>query len=108
MSEPASGGGDPSGRPQSGDALVRVLEIVNKKGLHARAAAKFVQAAEQFDAQVQVASDGEPVDGTSILDLLMLGAATGTSITVTTTGPQAGEAMETLISLVESGFGEED
>jgi len=98
----------PSARPQGGEALVRVLEIVNKKGLHARAAAKFVQTAEKFDAQVQVSSDGEAIDGTSILDLLMLAAAPGTSITVTTKGPQADEAMEAIVTLVNSGFGEED
>jgi phosphocarrier protein len=98
MSETASGEG----------ALVRILEIVNKKGLHARAAAKFVQTAEKFDAQVQVSSDGEAIDGTSILDLLMLAAAPGTSITVAVSGAQAPEAMEAIVALVTSGFGEED
>jgi phosphocarrier protein len=98
MSEAASGDG----------ALVRILEIVNKKGLHARAAAKFVQTAEKFDAQVQVSSDGEAIDGTSILDLLMLAAAPGTSITVAVSGAQASEAMEAIVDLVKSGFGEED
>jgi phosphocarrier protein len=108
MSEPASGDGEASAHPRSDDTLVRVLEIVNKKGLHARAAAKFVQTAEKFNAQLQVASDGEAIDGTSILDLLMLAAAPGTSITVTAKGPQAGEAMEAIVALVNSGFGEED
>jgi phosphocarrier protein HPr len=106
----SQGPSDPS--PPDG-AIVRVLEIVNKKGLHARAAAKFVQTAEKFDAQVQVAKDGEHpdaemVDGTSILDLLMLSAAPGTSIRVEATGKQAAEAMDALTTLIATGFGEED
>jgi phosphocarrier protein len=106
MSEEPGSDGEPS--PQAGP-IVRVLEIVNKKGLHARAAAKFVQTVEKFDADVQVIKDdAEPVDGASILDLLMLSAAPGTSIRVQATGKQAGEVIEALTTLITSGFGEED
>ncbi|MEA2991633.1 MAG: phosphocarrier protein HPr [Alphaproteobacteria bacterium] len=109
MSDPASadGNGSPD-RSHRDAALVRVLEIVNKKGLHARAAAKFVQTVEKFDAQVQVVKDGEAVDGASILDLLMLAAGPGTSIRIETAGKQAAEAMDALETLITTGFGEED
>lgn len=106
MSQEPVSDGNPS--PQQG-TIVRTLEIVNKKGLHARAAAKFVQTVEKFDAEVQVVKDdAEPVDGASILDLLMLSAAPGTTIRVEATGKQAAEAMEALTTLITSGFGEED
>jgi phosphocarrier protein len=87
---------------------MRVLEIVNKKGLHARASAKFVQTVERFDAEVTVTRGSETVGGTSIMGLMMLSAATGTEITVSATGKQAAEAIEALVALVTSGFGEED
>jgi phosphocarrier protein HPr len=90
------------------DALVRVLEIVNKKGLHARASAKFVQAVERFDAIVRVTRGSESVGGTSIMGLMMLGAATGTNITVEATGAEAAAVIDALDKLVSSGFGEED
>jgi phosphocarrier protein len=107
MSE--DGGGDlgPDHSP-SQDAVVRVLEIVNKKGLHARASAKFVQTVERFDAQVRVTRGNETVGGTSIMGLMMLGAATGSSITVEATGHEAAAAVDALAKLVASGFGEED
>ena len=92
----------------SDDAVVRVLEIVNKKGLHARASAKFVQTAERFDAMVKVTSGGETVGGTSIMGLMMLAASTGTTITVEASGNEASAAIDALAGLVESGFGEED
>jgi phosphocarrier protein len=92
----------------SQDAVVRVLEIVNKKGLHARASAKFVQTVERFDAQVRVTRGNETVGGTSIMGLMMLGAATGSSITVEATGNEAAAAVDALAKLVASGFGEED
>jgi phosphocarrier protein len=88
-------------------ALVRVLKIVNKKGLHARPAAKFVQIVEQYDAQVRVTGKFEPVDGSSILDLLTLSAAPGTSITVEATGNEASAVLDALDKFVSSGFGEE-
>jgi phosphocarrier protein len=90
------------------DAVTRVLEIVNKKGLHARASAKFVQTVERFDANVRVSRGHESVGGTSIMGLMMLGAATGTSITVDATGPEASAVIDALDKLVSSGFGEED
>ena len=90
------------------DAVVRVLTIVNKKGLHARASAKFVQLVERFDAVVRVTRGHETVGGTSIMGLMMLGAATGTTIAVEATGAEAAAVVDALAKLVESGFGEED
>ena len=109
MSETADGGDDPRAeqRPREG-AIVRVLEICNKKGLHARASAKFVQTVEQFDAEVTVTRGSETVGGTSIMGLMMLAAGTGTTITVEATGKQAAEVMEALAELVSSRFAESD
>src|SRR3954464_4607545 len=90
------------------DAHVRVLTIVNKKGLHARASAKFCQTVERFDAAVRATSGSETVGGNSIMGLMMLGAATGTTITVEATGHEATAAIEAIDKLVSSGFGEED
>jgi phosphocarrier protein HPr len=95
-------------RREPTDAILRVLAIVNKKGLHARASAKFCQTVERFDAQVRVTRGQETVGGTSIMGLMMLGAATGASITVEATGPEAAAAVDALDKLVSSGFGEED
>lgn len=110
MSDESAGDGE--GAPQQQQprdgALQRVLEIVNKKGLHARASAKFVQTVEKFDAQVTVTRGSESVGGTSIMGLMMLSAGTGTEITVQAAGKQASEAMDALVALVTSGFGEED
>jgi phosphocarrier protein HPr len=89
------------------DAVTRVLKIVNKKGLHARASAKFVQTVERFDASVRVTRGHESVGGTSIMGL-MLGAAVGTSIVVEASGAEAAAALDALEKLVSSGFGEED
>jgi phosphocarrier protein HPr len=106
MSDPADAGGTP---PEAGSAPAqRQVEIVNKKGLHARASAKFVQTAEQFDAAITVTRGHESVGGTSIMGLMMLGAATGTTITVSATGKEAQAAVNALCALVESRFGEED
>jgi len=88
--------------------LTREIEIVNKLGLHARAAMKFVQTAERYNAAVTVTRGGEKVDGTSILDLLMLAAGQGVTITVSAEGPQAGDAIEALAQLVASRFGEDE
>jgi phosphocarrier protein HPr len=90
------------------EPVVRVLEIVNKKGLHARASAKFVQTVERFDATVRVSRGNETVGGTSIMGLMMLGAAPGTRITVEATGNEAAAAVDALAKLVATGFGEED
>ena len=88
--------------------LVRVLKICNKKGLHARASAKFVQTVEKFDADVKVSRCGETVGGTSIMGLMMLSAAPGTSITVQASGTEAEQVMQALEALVSGRFGEED
>ena len=91
-----------SARPEA------VVTIRNRKGLHARASAKFVQTVERFDADVRVTRGSEVVGGTSIMGLMMLGAATGTSITVEATGAEAAAVVDAVAKLVESGFGEED
>jgi phosphocarrier protein len=87
--------------------LSRVLTIVNTKGLHARASAKFVQCAAKFDAQVTVAKDGSAVAGTSIMGLMMLGAGIGSDIAVSASGPEAEAALAALTELVTSKFGED-
>ncbi len=100
--------GDLPDRREPSDAVVRNLEIVNKKGLHARASAKFVQTAERFDAAIRVTRGTESVGGTSIMGLMMLAAGIGTIITIEATGKEATAAMEALEKLVTSGFGEDD
>jgi phosphocarrier protein HPr len=89
-------------------AVVRVLTICNKKGLHARASARFVQTVEKFDADVRVMRGSEIVGGTSIMGLMMLAASPGTTITVEATGKEAAEVIEALAALIESRFGEQD
>jgi phosphocarrier protein len=89
-------------------AVVRVLTICNKKGLHARASARFVQTVEKFDADVRVMRCGEIVGGTSIMGLMMLAASPGTTITVEATGKEAAEVVAALAALIESRFGEQD
>lgn len=88
-------------------ASARRLEICNSRGLHARAAAKFVQTAERFDATVTVAKDGQNVCGTSIMGLMMLAAAKGTFIDVQADGPEADAALAALETLVAGRFDEE-
>jgi phosphocarrier protein HPr len=87
-------------------ALVREVEIVNKKGLHARASAKFVQVAEQYDANIKVTRGHESVGGTSIMGLMMLAAGPGSSITVTAKGYEARECLDALEDLLSDKFGE--
>ena len=82
------------------------VTIRNRKGLHARASAKFVKCAEQFEAQVTVTKDGQSVGGTSIMGLLMLAASYGTRIEVETSGPDAQKLMDALDALVADKFGE--
>lgn len=82
--------------------------IVNKRGLHARASAKFVKLAETFDAEVLVEKDGETVNGTSIMGLMMLTASIGTSIQISAKGSDAEAAVTALAALVTDGFGEID
>lgn len=85
----------------------QTLDIVNEKGLHARASAKFVEVVEEFDATAQVSKDGMTVSGDSIMGLLMLAASRGTSIEVSTSGPAAAALAEALAALVANRFGEE-
>jgi phosphocarrier protein len=90
--------------------MTRVLKIVNEKGLHARASAKFVSVVEKFkdSAAIKVSRGEETVSGDSIMGLMMLGAGIGSSITVSATGTQAKEALEALAALVSSRFGEDE
>jgi len=85
----------------------KTLNIINEKGLHARASAKFVEVVEQFDASAIVEKDGLDASGDSIMGLLMLAASRGTSIDVTTRGTQAQELMQALEHLVAACFGED-
>ncbi|MGY5780163.1 HPr family phosphocarrier protein [Rhizobium sp. LEGMi135b] len=87
--------------------LYRELLIINKRGLHARASAKFVQTVEAYDAAITVSKDGTTVGGTSIMGLMMLAASPGCSVLVTASGNQAAEALEALDQLVANKFGEE-
>ena len=88
-------------------AITKELAIVNQRGLHARASAKFVKCAEGFDANITVTRDGQTVPGTSIMGLMMLAAAMGTSVLVEASGPQAEPAIAALEALVASRFDEE-
>ncbi|MEN0040668.1 MAG: HPr family phosphocarrier protein [Pseudomonadota bacterium] len=84
----------------------RRFDICNARGLHARASAKFVKTAEDFDALVTVSKDGQTVEATSIMGLMMLAASPGCCIEVTARGPQAEEALDALDALVADRFGE--
>ena len=97
--------GEPASRAS---AVTRVLRIVNEKGLHARASAKFVQTVEKFDADVTVTRGHETVGGTSIMGLMMLAAGPGCTITVTAAGREAREVVEALAALVSGRFTEEE
>ena len=109
MSEPPQRRRCASRQPPLRDgAVVRIFAICNKKGLHARASAKFVQTVEKFDAEVRVMRGGETVGGTSIMGLMMLAASPGTSITVEATGKEAAEVIEALAALIDARFGEND
>ena len=88
-------------------ALRREVQIANQRGLHARASAKFVNLASSLDATVEVEKDGNKVCGTSIMGLMMLGAANGDSITIHVSGPSAEDALRKLAALVEERFGED-
>jgi phosphocarrier protein HPr len=99
MSDAASDGNKP---------VVRPLEICNRKGLHARASAKFVQMVEQFDADVKVTRGNETVGGNSIMGLMMLAAGPGTRITVQATGKEAQAVIDALAELVNGRFKEDE
>src|ERR1700754_540919 len=98
---PAAGTGIPPG------AVSGELPIINKRGLHARASAKFVQMVERFNAEVWVTRGSETVGGTSIMGLMMLSAGPGTTITVSAIGPDAEAAINAITELVASKFNEE-
>jgi phosphocarrier protein HPr len=91
----------------SRSAVRRTVEIVNERGLHARASAKFVKTASQFDAQVTVTRDGQTVDAQSIMGLMMLGAGPGSLVEIAAEGAQAHDALEALAQLVADRFDEE-
>ena len=88
--------------------VVREFPIINRKGLHARATAKFVQCVENFDAEITVSRCGETVGGASIMGILTLGAGIGSTITVAAKGAQANEALDALQALVANRFGEDE
>ena len=100
-SDPAPAASGPDGR------IARTVGIRNKRGLHARASARFVKLACTFSASITVSKDDQTVNGTSIMGLLALGAAPGCSITITAEGADADAAMAALADLVQSKFGEE-
>lgn len=87
--------------------ISRIVEVTNKRGLHARASAKFVTMAAQIDASIEVEKDGNKVCGTSIMGLMMLGAAMGDTIIISASGFGAELAVERLSALVEARFGED-
>jgi len=99
--------GDTGQANAAADAVSREIPITNKRGLHARASAKFVQMVERFNAEVTVTRNGETVGGTSIMGLMMLSAGPGTSVVVAATGPEKEAALAALTELVTSKFGEE-
>ena len=88
-------------------AVSRIVTIVNPRGLHARAAARFVKVAERFDAEVTVAGNGAGVSGRSIMGLMMLAAGPGSELELTATGPEARAALDALAALVAQGFDED-
>ena len=88
-------------------AISRELQIINKRGLHARASAKFVQMVERFNAEVWVTRGSETVGGTSIMGLMMLAAGPGTSVVVSAIGPEAQAAIDAIAALVADKFNEE-
>lgn len=90
----------------SDQSLQRSVELVNQRGLHARASAAFIKEASQFEADVRVAFDGEEVGTASVMDLMMLGARVGATIEITATGPDASDAMDAVCDLVARRFDE--
>ncbi|GGE72623.1 HPr family phosphocarrier protein [Sphingomonas prati] len=85
----------------------RTVQVTNRRGLHARASAKFVTLASQQEAAIKVEKDGSSVTGTSIMGLMMLGAAMGDSVTISAEGPGAERSLDLLVALVENKFGED-
>ena len=99
---------DPGAEGDSAPPLVSRATICNRRGLHARAAAKFVSTAERFTANVEVEAYGQSVSAQSIMGLMMLGAGKGSEIELRATGSDAAEALAALTALVEAGFNESD
>ncbi len=93
--------------PEDANKLQARVTICNRKGLHARASAKFVKCAEAFDATVRVMKDDRTVGGTSIMSLMALAAGPGTELVLEAEGPERREALRALVALIEAGFGEE-
>jgi phosphocarrier protein len=108
MTDDAASSGEHARLEAPAGAVVREIPIINKRGLHARASAKFVKMVEDFDADVTVTRGGETVGGTSIMGLMMLSAAPGTIITVSATGIDAEAAVAALAELVGNKFNEEE
>ena len=98
---------DPADADHGTDSTRKTVAIVNSRGLHARASAKFVKVAVRFDADITVAKDGTAVCGTSIMGLMMLAAGLKQHIEISAVGPQAAEAVETLARLVANKFDED-
>lgn len=90
------------------NSVTATAVIRNPRGLHARASARFCAVAASWDADVTVTKDGQSVGGTSIMALMMLGAGPGSEIVISATGPQAREAVDTLLKLIADNFGEQD
>jgi phosphocarrier protein len=108
MTDDAASSGETARLEIPSGAVVREIPIINKRGLHARASAKFVKMVEQFDAEVLVTRGSETVGGTSIMGLMMLSAGPGTTIVVSATGTQAEAAVAALAELVGNKFNEEE
>ena len=89
------------------DKLTATARIVNKRGLHARASAKIVEASARFHSLIHVVKDGNAVDGRSIMGLMMLAASIGSEVEITAEGPDAAEALTAMLALVDAKFGEE-
>jgi phosphocarrier protein HPr len=89
------------------DTLSARVIIPNKRGLHARASAKVVEASARFESEIHIIKDGQKVNGRSIMGLMMLAASIGSEVEITAEGPDAAEAMKAILALVEAKFGEE-
>ena len=107
MTDDAASSGEHARYEAPSGAVVREIPIINKRGLHARASAKFVQMVERFNAEVWVTRGSETVGGTSIMGLMMLAAGPGTSVTVSAIGPEAQAAVDAIAGLVADKFNEE-
>lgn len=94
--------------PGNGGAITRDVGVVNRRGLHARAAAKLVTLAEKFSASVEISKDGQSVSARSIMGLMMLGAGPGSTVRLRAEGFDAKEALDALVTLIEAGFNEND